>query len=86
MGYKISARKHDNPKALWMEQSKAAYLKFRKKVQNLGLVDFDISSHIGPDDLSIEDHEIEHKKKIIAKLPKQQQKLYEDLLILIGKL
>jgi len=86
MGYKISIRKHDNPKALWMEQSKAAYFKFRRKVQSLGLVDFDISSHIGPDDLSIEDHEVEHKKKIIAKLPKKQQKLYEDLLSLIGKL
>jgi len=86
MGYKISKREHENPEVLWMEQSKTDYEQFRKKVQALNLVNFDISKPLTKSDLSLEESEVEYKKQIIQKLPEKQQKMYEDLLKEAGKL
>lgn len=80
MGYVISDKLHPNPEVIWMQQSKEDYLKFREKVQKLNLASFDISNPITKADLSIEDHEIEYKKSIIAKLPEPQKSMYQNLL------
>ncbi len=80
MGYKLAKRKHENPDVIWMEQSKEDYVNFRKKFVKLKLLNIDISNQVGPDDLSIDEREVEYKKSFIAKLPEKQRQMYQTLL------
>ncbi|MBL4709048.1 MAG: hypothetical protein JKY48_11495 [Flavobacteriales bacterium] len=80
MGYRVADRIHENPDVIWMEQSKEAYIRFRKKFTSLKLVSFDITEQLTSDDLSIEEREVEYKKTFIAKLPEKQRKMYQSLL------
>ena len=80
MGYKISERKHENPEVIWMTQTKDDYIRFRQKVIDLKLVDFNIESELTVNDLSIDESEIEYKRALIAKLPLKPQQMFQKML------
>ncbi len=80
MGYKISEKEHGNEYVLWMEQSKADYIKFREKVVRLKLIDFDVTEPLSYKDLIIEPSEIEFRKSLIKHLPQEQREMYLNLI------
>lgn len=80
MGYEVSSKIHKNSEVIWMEQSKDNYIMFRKKVQQLGLIDFDISEPLSYKDLIIEQSEIEYRKQLVKHLPKEQKEMYLNLI------
>ena len=80
MGYRISEKEHENENVLWMEQSKADYLKFREKVVRLKLIEFDVTEPLSYKDLIIEPSEIEFRKSLIKHLPLEQREMYLNLI------
>ncbi len=80
MGYKISDKEHDNPHVLWMEQSKADYMAYRKKLEKFEFEDFKIGNPINVNDIFIEKHEIEYANLLISEVPDDLKKVYRQIL------
>lgn len=80
MGYVISDKAHPNPDVLWMEQSKADYERYRKKLEKFDFEDFKIGNPVSIDDIFIEKHEIDYANLLISEVPEDLKKIYTSIL------
>lgn len=80
MGYQISNKEHENPHVLWMEQTKADYKAYRKKLEKFEFEDFKIGNPVSMDDIFIEKHEVDYANLLISEVPNDLKKVYTEIL------
>tara|TARA_R110002049_G_scaffold200299_5_gene370984 strand:+ start:8521 stop:9189 length:669 start_codon:yes stop_codon:yes gene_type:complete len=80
MGYKITDKIHPNDEVIWMEQTKDDYIAYRKKIEELKFMDFNVSEKLTEEDVFFHKDEEAYVRSIVEQLPLNQQKIYTKML------